>query len=110
MPLFRATTLFFIFAILTSFTFVSVTMAAGPVASNAANDIDRSTKPGDDFYRYANGAWLKTAAIPANASSFDTRAILTERTSQRVRDLIQAAAAQNATRGSITQKVGDYYA
>ena len=48
-------------------------------------DIDRSVKPGDDFYRYANGDWLKTVTIPAGQQSFDTRAILTEKTSQRVR-------------------------
>src|SRR5689334_18455054 len=28
--------------------------------------IDRSVKPGDDFYAYANGGWLKTAEIPAD--------------------------------------------
>jgi predicted metalloendopeptidase len=110
MPLFRATALSFIFAFVISFSFISFTMASGPVASGADNEMDRSTKPGDDFYRFANGGWLKTAAIPAGASSFDTRAILTERTSQRVRDLIQAAAAQHAAHGSIAQKVGDYYA
>ena len=58
--------------------------------------MDRSIKPGDDFYRYANGGWLKTATIPAGQTSFDTRAILVEKTSQRVRDLIQEAAAANA--------------
>jgi predicted metalloendopeptidase len=75
-----------------------------------ANYIDHSIKPGDDFYRYANGVWLRTAAIPAGHQSFDTRAILVERTSQRVRDLIQEAAAGHATSGSIAQKVGAYYA
>ena len=72
--------------------------------------MDRSIKPGDDFYRYANGGWLKTAAIPAGQSSYDTRAMLTEKTSQRVRDLIQDAAAAQSVKGSIAQKVGDYYA
>ena len=73
-------------------------------------DIDRSVKPGDDFYRYANGDWLKTVTIPAGQQSFDTRAILTEKTSQRVRALIEGAAAAQSVRDGITQKVGDYYA
>ena len=72
--------------------------------------IDRSIKPGDDFYQYANGSWLRTVTIPAGQTSFDTRAILTERTSQRVRDLIQEAAAAHPAKGSAAQKVGDYYA
>lgn len=73
-------------------------------------DIDRSIKPGDDFYRYANGGWLKTVALPAGQTSFDTRAILNARTSQRVRDLILKAAAEPAANGSLAQKVGGYYA
>src|SRR3954449_5359759 len=85
--------------------------AAAPLlAQNAEpNDLDRSVKPGNDFYRYANGGWLRTATIPAGQSSFDTRAILRERTSQRVRGLIQDAAASHAAKGSIEQKIGDYY-
>src|SRR4051794_3249398 len=74
------------------------------------NDVDRSARPGDDFYRYANGGWLRTAVIPAGQKSFDTRTILRERTTNRVRSLIQDSAASNATKGSLTQKVGDYYA
>src|SRR5262245_26046140 len=110
MPLFRTAALAFIFAIFISISVVSFTMAAPPVAHNANDDMDRSIKPGDDFYRYANGGWLTTAAIPVGQPSYDTRAMLTERTSQRVRNLIQAAAAQHAAKGSVAQKVGDYYA
>jgi putative endopeptidase len=83
-------------------------IAAAPVTN--AQDMDRSIKPGDDFYRYANGGWLRTTAIPAGQLSYDTRAMLTEKTAQRVRDLIQAAAAAQFVRGSVAQKVGDYYA
>jgi predicted metalloendopeptidase len=90
---------------------VSLTAISASVAQNAdANEMDRSIKPGDDFYRYANGGWLKTTAIPAGRSSFDTRAILAERTAQQVRDLIQSAAASRSAKGSVAQKVGDYYA
>jgi predicted metalloendopeptidase len=85
--------------------------AALPVAENVyTQDIDRSIKPGDDFYRYANGGWLARVTIPAGQSSFDTRAILTERTGQRVRDLVQGAAVGQPAKGSLAQKVGAYYA
>jgi putative endopeptidase len=90
---------------------VSLGTAAAPVDQNTSTqDMDQSVKPGDDFYRYANGGWLKTATIPAGQQSYDTRAILVERTTQRVRDLIQDAAAAQSVRGSVAQKVGDYYA
>jgi len=107
MTLFRAGLLVVLCASAFSWT------AAGPrVTRDAPGDdgMDRSIKPGDDFYRYANGGWLKTAAATAGQGSYDNRAILTARTSQRVRDLIQEAAASPLPKGSVTQKVGDYYA
>ena len=73
-------------------------------------DMDRSVKPGDDFYRFANGGWLRTVAVPAGQPSYGTSAMLMEKTSERVRDLIQEAAAAKPATGSVTQKVGDYYA
>jgi len=112
MPLVRARALLVIFAFA-----VSLGTAAAPVDPNAndspqnsSQNIDPSIKPADDFYRYANGGWLRAAAIPAGQTRYDTRAILVARTGQRVRDLIQDAAADRPARGSVAQKVGDYYA
>ncbi len=90
---------------------ILLTSAFRPLSENPfTDDMDRSVNPGDDFYRYANGGWLKTATIPAGQATFDTRALLTERTNQQVRELIQGAAAAHSAKGSAGQKVGDYYA
>ena len=89
---------------------IGLTTFADQSRSDSSQDMDRSIKPGDDFYRYANGGWLRTAIIPAGQSTFDTRAMLTAKTSQRVRDLIQGAAADHFAKESAAQKVGDYYA
>jgi predicted metalloendopeptidase len=97
----------------------ALTFAAGAaVAQTAPKDthdvdlkgIDKSIKPGDDFYRYANGAWMKTAQIPADRSSFGPGVVLTEKNSAEVRALIQDAAKGTPAHGSNAQKVGDYYA
>ena len=72
--------------------------------------MDLSVKPGDDFYRYASGAWLKRAASNAGQASYDNRATLMEKTNQRVRDLIEEAGMAHPAKGSVSQKVGDYYA
>jgi len=80
-------------------------------AQNASEDgVDRSVKPGDDFYRYANRRWLETVAIPSGQPTYDTRAMLMEKTGQRVSDLVQDAATSHPVKGSVAQKVGDYYA
>ena len=80
-------------------------------AQNATNqDPDRSVKAGDDFYHYANGNWLRNVTIPVGQSSYDNRAMMAERTSQRVREIVQDAATSHGAKGSIAQKVGDYYA
>jgi putative endopeptidase len=89
---------------------VSRSPVAAQVTQNVnTQDMDRSVKPGDDFYRFANGGWLKTVAVPAGQPSYGTGAMLTGKTSERVRNLIQEAATTGAPKGSVTQKVGDYY-
>src|SRR5580700_5627445 len=50
---------------------------------------DNSVRPGDDFYRYANGHWLGTQHIPADRSEWSTFDALSEESSERVRKLIQ---------------------
>lgn len=106
MPLFRTTALVVTFA-----SAVFLGTAASPVAQNVkTEDMDRSVKPGDDFYRYANGGWLGTVAVPAGQANYGTSAMLVEKTAQRVRDLIQDAASAQPVKGGIAQKVGDYYA
>ena len=85
-------------------------VVARPVAKNLpANDVDNSTKPGDDFYRYANQEWLKANKIPIDQSSYDNRVFMAERTRQQVGELIRNAASAHATKGGVVQKIGDYY-
>jgi putative endopeptidase len=69
---------------------------------------DESIKPGDDFYRYATGHWLKTNTIPADRTRWGTLDQLSEEADERVRKLIQGLP-EHAPAGSIEQKVGDYY-
>jgi putative endopeptidase len=69
---------------------------------------DKSVKPGDDFYRYANGHWLDTQKIPSDRSRWGTFDQLAEEADDHVRKLIQNLPA-HAPAGSIEQKVGDYY-
>lgn len=69
--------------------------------------IDKTIKPGDDFWTYANNAWIKAHPIPPDRSRYGIGAVMTEEASKRTVDLIQDAAKGGAGDG---KKVGDYYA
>src|SRR5690242_497666 len=84
--------------------------AAGPapVGLDTAG-MDRSVKPGDSFFRYANGTWFQKTEIPADRSSYSAGTMLAEVTDRRVADLIQHPAQAAAPAGSDERKIGDYY-
>ena len=67
-------------------------------------------KPGEDFFDYANGKWLDTFAIPADRSSFGAFNLLEDLSEERVRAIIEQAAASHPAAGTPEQKIGDYYA
>src|SRR5215470_14427380 len=69
----------------------------------------KSVKAGDDFFAYANGTWEETFEIPADKSSFGEFERLDDLSKQRVRSIIEAAAAAHAAKGTTQQQIGDYY-
>ncbi|HSP17112.1 MAG TPA: M13 family metallopeptidase [Thermoanaerobaculia bacterium] len=72
--------------------------------------MDRSVRPGDDFFAYANGKWVKATEIPADRSSWGVFATLAEKADKRTADLIRDTAAKKNAAGSEEQKIADYYA
>jgi putative endopeptidase len=90
--------------------FLLAGVAAAQVHGPDVNGMDTQVAPGDDFYGYANGSWIKNTEIPADRSSYGNGAILTELTAQRVNELLKTAAAQPSRAGSEAQQVGDFYA
>jgi len=73
-------------------------------------NLDKTVAPGDDFFDYANGGWVKRTEIPADRSNYNTFTRLREIAQERTRTLIQAQAAANAPADSEARKIGDYYA
>ena len=66
--------------------------------------MDRTVKPGDSFYAYANGGWAKTTPIPPDRSNYGAFIALEELSLQRSRDILEAAAKAPGS------KIGDLYA
>jgi putative endopeptidase len=52
------------------------------------NYVDRSVPPGDDFFRYSNGEWLKTAEIPPDRSSAGAGFELVIRNEERMKEIV----------------------
>ncbi len=72
--------------------------------------MDTKTKPGDDFFRYANGTWLDKTQIPSDKPAYSLRVIMTDVTEQRLRDMLEAAAANAGDNPStLEQKAGAFY-
>ena len=71
---------------------------------------DRSTRPGDDFFRFANGTWIDKTEIPADKPGYSLRLAMTDLTEQRLHELMEAAA---KTAGhepkTLDGKVGAFY-
>jgi putative endopeptidase len=72
--------------------------------------LDRSVRPGDDFYEFANGGWLRTTKIPADRASYGTFVALFEAAQRRTRGLLEEAARAEAGADADTRRVGDDYA
>jgi putative endopeptidase len=75
-----------------------------------SENLDATTQPGDNFYQYANGGWLKANPIPADKSRFGAFEELDELNTTQLKGIMEDAAAdKSATPGSIKQKIGDFY-
>ncbi|WP_257314053.1 M13 family metallopeptidase [Geothrix fuzhouensis] len=91
---------------------VPALVAAPPKAQPHGLDLagmDRSVAPGDDFFTYANGAWVKHTEIPADRGSYGIGREVADLTDRRTAALIKSAAASKAPAGSELRKIGDFY-
>lgn len=70
-------------------------------------NMDQSVKPGDNFYLYANGGWLKNNPVPASKTRWGSFDLLREESSKRMQALLLEAAKQSSN--PKMQKIGDFY-
>ena len=96
------------------FLCVALAMSGMAMAQPLASGIDRSNmdlsvKPGEDFYQYAGGGWIKShpldAVHPMNGAFVD----LDEQNKNRIRDLVKEYAEKRMPQGTVGQKIGALY-
>ena len=73
--------------------------------------LDKSVRPGDDFFQYANGAYLARTVIPADRSAMSRRLEMTDRTEAQLHALLEDAARTGPSAPqTLRGKVGTFYA
>lgn len=75
----------------------------------AIDNMDRSVVPGNNFYEYANGAWIKRTEIPPDRGGIGVFTALADLSNKRTEALMEDAAKANAPAGSTTRKIADLY-
>jgi putative endopeptidase len=75
-----------------------------------AAGMNKSVKPGDNFFDYTSGTWAKNTEIPADKPVWGGFVELDDLSTKRTRAIIEEAAASKGAAGTNARKVGDFYA
>jgi putative endopeptidase len=72
--------------------------------------MDKTVNPGQDFFSYATGTWMKNNPIPASERGWTVGHLVQEETYKRLREILENASTTHPVFGTNKQKIGDYYA
>lgn len=70
--------------------------------------MDRNVKPGDDFFAFSNGTWIRNTEIPADQAAWGSGQVTDKLTNQRLKDLLEGSAQSSSVADVV--KAGKYYA
>ena len=94
---------------LSSFCNVIPASAQQLSAGIKAENMDLSARPGDDFYQYACGGWMKNNPLPAAYSRYGSFDMVGEAVNKQINDILTTLADSSYARGTVEQKVRDLY-
>ena len=73
------------------------------------SDFNKSVRPGDDFYEYACGGWMKNNPLPAAYSRYGSFDRLQETNDKRINGILSELQSNTYAKGTIEQKLSDLY-
>jgi putative endopeptidase len=97
------------FLIICFFSCVNIFAQQKPKKDILLSNIDPTIKPGDDFFLYANGGWIKRTPIPAAESGWGIGNLVQDDIYDKLKKINEAAVKTKAPKGSTTQKIGSYW-
>jgi putative endopeptidase len=101
------------FAVLLAFVLSGTTLPEDLAGATPADILtanrDTSVNPGDDFFQYANGAWLRKHPIPASEAAWGIGKAVTEELYAKLRQINEQAAANPGPPGSESKKIADFW-
>lgn len=74
-----------------------------------ATNADTTVRPGDDFFEYANGSWLKATAIPAAESGWGIGALVQDDIYEKLKKINVDASANKSDTNKTTQQIGNFW-
>ena len=72
-------------------------------------DLNQQVKPGDDFYEYACGGWMRKNPLPAAYSRYGSFDRLAEDNNKRINGILKELQENTYPQGSVEQKLSDLY-
>ena len=90
---------------------VSMMMMAQSDLGSGLNqaDFNKNVRPGDDFYEYACGGWMKNNPLPAAYSRYGSFDRLQETNDKRINGILSELQSNTYAKGTIEQKLSDLY-
>ncbi len=105
---------FWVVVLINAVCVLTITSCNDKSKTYAENDavfknLDTTVKPGDDFFKYANGTWLKKNPIPAAYPAWGIGNVVEEELRDRLKKINLEAEKAGAAKGTSSQKIGDFY-
>ena len=90
---------------------VSMMMMAQSDLGSGLNqaDFNKNVRPGDDFYEYACGGWMKNNPLPGAYSRYGSFDRLQEENDKRINGILKELQSNTYKKGTIEQKLSDLY-